>query len=45
MTPNLVDKYFAKCSDAAAGDATSSYMSGVEFAEKDSDTYSRSCKF
>jgi hypothetical protein len=41
MTPNLVDKYFAKCSDAASNDATSSYMYGVKFAEMDSDTVGR----
>ena len=41
MTTNMIDKYFAKCVDAASGDATSSCITGVEFAEKDSDTVGR----
>ena len=41
MTPNYVDKYYAKAEDAVSADATSSYMAGVEFAEKDSDTVGR----
>ena len=41
MTPNYVDKYYAKAVDAAVDNATSSYMKGVEFAEKDSDTVGR----
>ena len=41
MTPNFVDKYYAKAVDAVTDNATSSYMKGVEFAEKDSDTIGR----
>ena len=41
MTPCMVDKYFARCVDAATSSATASYMHGVNFAEKDSDTEGR----
>jgi len=41
MTPCMVDKYFARCVDAATSSATASYMHGVGFAEKDSDTVGR----
>jgi len=41
MTPSMVDKYFARCVDAATSSATASYMHGVGYAEKDSDTVGR----
>ena len=31
QTPNMVDKYYAKCVDATADDVISSYMGGVHF--------------
>jgi hypothetical protein len=37
MTPSYVDKYFRRVEDAAES-GSSSYMSGIESAEKDSDT-------
>jgi hypothetical protein len=40
MTPSYVDKYFGKVEDAAES-GSSSYMSGVESGEKDSDTVGR----
>ena len=41
QTPNMIDKYFGKCSEATATAITSSYMNGVRHAEKDSDTVGR----
>ena len=38
--PKFVDKYFGKVKDAA-GSGSSSFMSGVESGEKDSDTVGR----
>jgi hypothetical protein len=41
MTPSYVDKYFGKVTDAAEI-GSSSFMSGIESGEKDSDTVGRS---
>jgi len=41
MTPSYVDKYYGKVIDAATNDGSGSYMSGIESAEKDSDTVGR----
>jgi len=41
MTPSYVDKYFGKVSGAVDNDGAGSYMSGIESAEKDSDTAGR----
>ena len=41
MTPSFVDKYYGKVKDATINDGASSYMSGVESGEKDSDTVGR----
>jgi len=41
MTPSYVDKYFGKVKDATTNDGASSYMSGIESGEKDSDTVGR----
>ena len=41
MTPSYVDKYFGKVEDADDNDGAGSYMSGIESAEKDSDTVGR----
>jgi hypothetical protein len=41
MTPSFVDKYYGKVKDATTNDGASSYMSGVESGEKDSDTVGR----
>ena len=44
MTPSFVDKYYGKCTDTVidlASGGTSSYFSGVEGGEKDSDTVGR----
>ena len=40
MTPSFVDKYFGKVEDAAES-GSSSFMSGIESGEKDSDTVGR----
>ena len=40
MTPSYVDKYFGKIEDAAES-GSSSFMSGIESGEKDSDTVGR----
>jgi len=41
MTPSFVDKYYGKVESAVENDSASSYMSGIESAEKDSDTVGR----
>jgi len=41
MTPSYVDKYFGKVPDAVDVDGSSSFMSGIESGEKDSDTVGR----
>jgi hypothetical protein len=41
MTPSFVDKYYGKVPDAVTNDGSGSYMSGIESAEKDSDTVGR----
>jgi hypothetical protein len=41
MTPSYVDKYYGKVADATTNDDSGSYMSGIESAEKDSDTVGR----
>ena len=41
MTPSYVDKYFGKVSNAVSSGGASSYMSGIENGEKDSDTIGR----
>jgi hypothetical protein len=41
MTPSFVDKYYGKVKDATINDGASSYMSGIEAGEKDSDTVGR----
>jgi hypothetical protein len=41
MTPSYVDKYYGKVADANTNNGSGSYMSGIESAEKDSDTVGR----
>jgi len=41
MTPSFVDKYYGKVASAVVNDGASSYMSGIESGEKDSDTVGR----
>ena len=41
MTPSYVDKYYGKVADANTNSGSGSYMSGIESAEKDSDTVGR----
>jgi len=41
MTPSFVDKYYGKVASAVVNDGASSYMSGIESGDKDSDTVGR----